>query len=293
MNRRAACLSPQPERGDGASLVAESNGTSLERPPHRRLPITGKVVYSDYAAEIHHQREIWRRKPALRILYRQWYGDMLQWMGERTPLIEIGAGCGNLKEFCPRVLATDVVNTGPWLDCVLDAQNLSVAANSVGGILAVDVIHHLQRPLNFLRQACAALKSGGRLVLCEPAATPWSRLVYGAAHHERLDLTWDLFGLDGQPLEPDPGHTFANMGIAELLFWRNRAETLSRVPSLSVVHAGKFGFLLYPLTGGFNYRCFVPQTRFESLLKLEDLIMRPFSKWLTGMRMLVVLEKRG
>jgi hypothetical protein len=58
-----------------------------------------------------------------------------------------------------------------------------------------------------------------------------------------------------------------------------------------LVHAQKFGFLLYPLTGGFGYRSYVPWIGFDTLQKLEDQIMRPFAGWLTGMRMIIVLEK--
>jgi hypothetical protein len=129
------------------------------------------------------------------------------------------------------------------------------------------------------------------LIVCEPAATPWSRMVYGFGHHEPIDLKWDLFGLDGRPPEADPGHTFANMGIAELLFWKQRDKTLERVPELKVVRARKTAFLLYPMTGGFSYKCYAPQFGFSTLLKVEDFMLRPFANWLTGMRMVVTLEK--
>jgi hypothetical protein len=152
------------------------------------------------------------------------------------------------------------------------------------------VLHHLQRPLHFLRQAAKALQPGGRLVLCEPAATPWGRLIY-SLHHEHIDTRWDLFGLDGTPPEPDPGHTFANIGIPEILFWRERARTLAAVPQLRLHSARKFGFLLYPLSGGFNYRSFVPHVGFRTLLRIEDALMGPFADWLTGLRMLVLLER--
>ena len=81
------------------------------------------------------------------------------------------------------------------------------------------------------------------------------------------------------------------MGIGELLFWKCREKTLAAAPGFKLVSARKTGFLLYPMTGGFSYKCFAPALGFAGFLAIEDFIMRPFANWLTGMRMIVVLEK--
>ncbi|HLX59802.1 MAG TPA: methyltransferase domain-containing protein [Planctomycetota bacterium] len=250
-----------------------------------------KTPFDDYLKEITFQREIWQRKPILQILYHRWYAEIVANLSALTPTVEIGAGCGNFKAFYPQCIATDVFKSGPWIDRVVDAHALDFADGEVGNIVVIDVLHHLQRPLEFLRQAAKALKPGGRLVVCEPAVTPWSRLVYGFGHHEPIDTHWDLFGLDGTPPDPDPGHTFANMGIAELLFWKFRAKTLEKAPSFKFIRARKTAFLLYPMTGGFSYKCYAPKFGFATALKIEDFVLRPFANWLTGMRMIVVLER--
>jgi len=66
---------------------------------------------------------------------------------------------------------------------------------------------------------------------------------------------------------------------------------LQAVPSLKLLSARKFAFLLYPMTGGFSYRSFVPAFGYTALMRMEDVLMRPFANWLTGIRMLVVLER--
>ncbi len=251
-----------------------------------------KTPFDDYLREIQLQREIWHRKGVLRILYHHWYRKIVRSLAPLSPVVELGSGCGNFKEFYPACIATDVVAGGPWIDRVMDAQKLSFGPAEVGNFVTMDVIHHLQRPLDFLRQAARATKPGGRLILCEPAATPAARLVY-RNHHEPLDVNWDLFGLDGQPPLDDPGHTFANMGIGEILFWRQRQRTLEALPELRLVKAWKFAFLLYPLTGGYNYRSLVPQMGLEFAFRLEDILLSPLANWLTGLRMIVVLEKRA
>jgi hypothetical protein len=145
--------------------------------------------------------------------------------------------------------------------------------------------------LRFLRRAQAALKTGGRLILCEPAITLWSRFIWGNFHHEPIDIKWDLFGLDPLPMEPDPGHTFANGAIPEILFWKHRAKTLEMLPSLRLVEATKFGFFMSPATMGFSHSSLVPDFGFSTLLVLEEALTRPFAERFTGTHMVIVLEK--
>lgn len=246
---------------------------------------------TDYSEEVRRQRDVWLKKPVLRLLYNHWYSQCAAFFSSERPVVEIGAGSGNFKSYYPDVISTDVFPSGPWIDLVMDAQVLALAPNKTGNLFVFDVLHHLQRPLDFLRRAVASIKPGGRLVVCEPALSPWSRFVYGVFHHEPVDENWDLFGLDGQPPQEDPLHEFANAAIPELLFWKNSARTVLLLEPCRLVHAQKVGFVLYPLTGGFGYRSYLPATGFVTLQKLEDQIMRPFAGWLTGMRMIVVLEK--
>lgn len=258
----------------------------------RRGPMA-KEKFNSYVEEIQFQRRVWERKPILRKLYNRWYADCVAWFSPLRPVVEVGAGCGNFKEFFPKAVASDVFRGGDWIDLVMDAQHLCLKENGTGNLLAFDVIHHLPRPLEFLRRAIAALKPGGRLIACEPAVSPWSRLVYGIFHHEPIDMKWNLFELDRSPLVADPSHTFANMGIPEILFFRWRDRTLEILPGARLIAARKFAFLLYPLSGGFGYRCFLPEKGLSLLTRVEDAVTRVVSGSLIGLRMLVVLEKRS
>lgn len=243
-----------------------------------------------YVEEVRRQRAVWLAKPVLRILYQRWFQRVVDSLSPLGPTIEIGSGCGNFKEFHPPAIATDVVSAGPWIERVVDAHQLDFAAASVGNLVAFDVLHHLQRPLDFLRQAERALQPGGRLVLCEPAVSPWSRVVY-AFHHEALDPTWDLFGLDGVAPDPDPSHAFANMAIAHLLFRQHPTLTSARVPGLRLLSVRCTDALLYPLSGGFSYRCLLSRHGLPALCSIEDALTRPVAGWLSALRLHVVLEK--
>ncbi len=252
-----------------------------------------KEQFSTYLEEIRFQQRIWERKPVLRELYHRWYADCAACFSPSRPVLEVGAGCGNFKQFFGDEIASDVFHSGDWIDLVMDAQDSSLKPGTVGNVFAFDVLHHLPRPLEFLRRAMAALKPGGRLVMCEPAVSLWSRFVYGTFHHEPLDLSYDVFRLDGVPRATDPGRTFANMAIPELLFFRGRDRTLELLRSAQMTTARKFASMLYPLSGGYGYRCLIPLRGLPFLMKIEDAISRVLPASLVSLRMLVVLEKRN
>lgn len=251
-----------------------------------------KQRLSNYEDELAAQRLAWERKPALRSVYRSWYSRIVEQLAPVGPTVEIGGGSGNFKEFHPDAIATDVIPAGPWLDCLVDARQLPFAASSVGNFVMADVLHHLPRPFDFLRDARRALRPGGRLIILEPAATPWSRLVLGLFHHEPVDLDQDVFGEDGTPPPANDGYTFANQAFGSLLFVRDPQETLERVPGLRLRSIDQSDFVVYPATGGFSYFCLVPERFAEPLQRLESRIVRRTGK-LTAMRLLIVLEREG
>src|SRR5260370_42692776 len=109
---------------------------------------TGAPV-RNYATDIEYQREVWRRKPALRAIYGHWYAQCVGALAKHQPSVEVGRGSGNFKAFYPKVSATDVLmDTGA--DAVADAMALPWQRDKGGTIVAVDVIRHLQRPFKFL-----------------------------------------------------------------------------------------------------------------------------------------------
>lgn len=252
-----------------------------------------KTPYADYRDELRFQREAWARKASLRRLYQAWYAEVVRALAPMRPVVEIGAGCGNFKAFCPEALATDAFRVGDWIDAQADARALPFRPGSVGNFVLIDVVHHLPRPLAFLRAAAAALRPRGRIVLLEPAATPWARFVFGAFHHEPLDPAQDFLAEDGTPAPPNPDGTYSNMATATALFVRRPDATLARLPGLALAGLRQTDFLAYPLTGGFGYRNFLPAALVGPLRALEGACVRGPLARLLAMRLWVVLERRG
>src|SRR5262249_2481278 len=140
----------------------------------------------------------------LSAVYRDWFNRLLAPLQNHRPIVELGGGPGLLKSEAPYVVSTDVVAL-PWLDIVCDASSLPFRTGTIGGLLMVDFLHHLPKPLLFLAEAGRALQRGGRLAAIEPWISPVSYMIYRWFHHEQCRLRVHLstpFGKDTkQPLD--------------------------------------------------------------------------------------------
>jgi len=84
------------------------------------------------------------------------------------------------------------------------------------GVVMLDVIYHLERPLEFLQEASRVLKPSGRLVMIEPAMTMLARKFYDRFHEEPVDMNADPFAQ--VVINPDRDPFDANQSIPALLF---------------------------------------------------------------------------
>ena len=97
------------------------------------------------------ERQVWQRKPVLRAVYGDIYARLSAFMQPGT-LLEVGGGSGNLKQYFPAVVSMDIQEAS-WLDVVGDAQRLPFATRSFDNIVMVDVLHHIEWPVRFFREA--------------------------------------------------------------------------------------------------------------------------------------------
>jgi len=235
------------------------------------------------AAVLAAHRVIWGRRPELRQVYGEWFERLLGCVAGLAPVVEVGAGPGFFKEFAPRLIAADVV-PGPWIDVCCDAGVLPFRSGSVGGIVMLDTLHHLPRPLEFLAEAARVLRTGGRVAMVEPWITPASYLIYRYLHHEDCRLSVDL----AQPFDGKVRAAFdGNAAIPYLTLERVRQGGLP----LRLVSAEPFIGLPYLATFGFKVGRPLPRI----LLRLSRLAERALGRLsrLVATRVVVVLENPG
>jgi SAM-dependent methyltransferase len=230
--------------------------------------------------------DVWKRKPVLRLVYDDFYRRIAD-VCVSGLTVEIGGGIGNLKQRLDNVVSTDI-QFGAWLDCVADAQRLPFSDGAVGNIVMVDVLHHVEFPVNFFREAARVLRPGGRIVMVEPAITWGSTLFYRLLHHEPVVTSADP--LAGGVPDPKRDPYDSNQAIPTLIATRDRARFQQQFLNLRVERVIWFSFLSYPLSGGFKPWSLIPAGLCPALLRFEHAV-EPLVGRLAAFRMLLVVEK--
>jgi SAM-dependent methyltransferase len=235
---------------------------------------------------LHGYLDLWKRKPVMRLIYDDFYDRIVV---ECVPgvTIEIGGGIGNLKQRLPHVIATDI-QFAHWLDCVADAQRLPFPASMVANIVMVDVLHHLEFPVHFFREAARVLRRGGRIVMIEPAITFGSMLFYRLLHHEPVRMSVDPLTDGASDPQRDPYD--ANQAIPTLIATRDRDRFEQLFPNLRVRRVNWFSFAAYPLSGGFKSWSLLPQQLAPHALRLERAIEGALGRFV-AFRMMLIVEK--
>jgi SAM-dependent methyltransferase len=229
----------------------------------------------------------WQQSPALRAVYADIFSDVRQTLAPGRTL-EIGSGIGLARDYVPGLVTSDVVATR-YVDRAVSAYE--IPTDGWDNIIAFDVLHHLQEPLRFFASASRALAVGGRIVLAEPAGTPWGRWLYRMFHHEpcRPRVVEPPFVF---PAEADG--SFANMGMGHALFSLHRPVVTGRLHQLdlAIVTVKYRDLLAYPATGGFSRPALLPVPVLRGLMKIERRLPQALMR-LLALRMLIVLEKQA
>jgi len=87
-------------------------------------------------------------------------------------------------------------------------------------------------------------------------------------------------------------HNFANAALPWLILQRGQNRFLAEFPELRIVQAEFLDFIAYPASGGFNYRSFLPLSLIRAIVQMEKFLPGLVTKYLTGMRSCVVIERR-
>jgi len=240
------------------------------------------LVSANDAALIEEHRKIWANRPELRKVYQEWFEQLFLAAGEAQPVVEIGSGPGFFKEFCPRLFSTDVIKN-LWLDVVCDAAQLPFLNGSIGGIVMLDVLHHLPNPLEFMNEAARVLRPGGRLVMIEPWITSLSYLLYRFLHHEDCCLRFDL----KQPFKEGKNALDGNAAIPFKMI-EHLADC--KMP-LKLIQRDIFIGLPYLATLGFKCSHAIPMALIKFAKGLEWLL-RPFRPF-AATRIFAVWESSG
>jgi len=228
------------------------------------------------------RREIIRRKPFLRQIYREWYGRLGAGMAPGSRFLELGSGAGFFKEVVPQLITSELFSV-PGVDQIVDARHLPFSRDELDGIVMTDVLHHIPDVARFFQEASRCVKPDGRVLMIEPWNTRWSSWVYRRLHSE--------------PFEPDGDWTIpstgplsgANGALPWILFERDRKRFEREFPEWSIESIDLLMPFSYLLSGGVSLRAFVPGWTYRPIRWTESRLNQ--SRW--AMFALIKLRKRG
>ena len=250
-----------------------------------KLPQTSNIEdLDDPSATILHA-EIINSKGFLKKLYVDFYHILKDKLPESAKtIVELGSGGGFIKEIIPSALTSDILDVD-GLDHVFSALEMPFGDASVDAFVMIDVLHHIPDPEQFFREADRCLIPGGKIIMIEPANTPWSRFIYKNFHHEEFDPE------SGWTLSASGPLSQANGAIPWIIFNRDREKFIDRFPVFEILEIKYHTLMRYLLSGGFTLRQLLPTWMYGVVRGIESLF--GFTGHLTGMFQTVVLEKRS
>lgn len=213
------------------------------------------------------RRAMVREKRFLFRIYDEWYRLIAADVPDnREMALELGTGAGFLKQYVPRLITSEIFRI-PGVDVVLDGQRMPLADRSLRAIVMTDVLHHIPRVREFLREAGRCVIPGGAIVMTEPWVTWWSKLIYRNLHHEPFEpeaTTWEF-----PPSGPLSG---ANGALPWILAHRDRAQMEREFPQWRVESIVPMMPLRYVLSGGVSMRTVVPLWSYGMWRKVDEML---------------------
>ncbi len=255
---------------------------------HLTDPLAKDLDIDDPATVLKHRQMI-EAKPLLKKIYRDWYreyGPSIEVTQSLIgPLVEIGSGAGFSKAIYPQMITTDIAEA-PYIDKVLDAQNMSYPDQSVRGFFLINVVHHFLKPAKFFKEVERTLMSGGRLVMLEPYNSPFNRLLCSNMDHyeyfDIIDASWEA--------SDQSRMSKANMALTWNILVRDQKRFKQIFPNLEIVSIKAHTFLSYILSGGMSYKSFLPAFM-SPCIDFIEWLCTPLMKWL-GTTMTIVIQKK-
>ena len=232
------------------------------------------------------QTEILSKKKLLLFWSREVYRYIKKNLSEHTVTLEMGSGSSLLWEHIPELIRSNILLVKEN-DLVFSAFNIPFKDSSVGNIILINVLHHLQDPVAFFEEAERVLKPGGRVLISDPYMSLLSYPIWHYLHPENCDVKNIGFNKSGDinPLIDANSATATNM-------FCNRGFSMSdRYDQLNLVEVQLHSKFFYWIAGGYNFPQFIP-TFLNPLVELVEKFLSPLDKWLASF-MYVIIEKKG
>lgn len=245
------------------------------------MPSNSQSLYDHDLARTRENRVRLQSNRNLMFWYRKLYQELFSGIPDfsRKRVLEIGSGTSPLKTYYPNVITSDILRL-EYLDIVFDCHHIAgyeaIPDHSVDVITLTNVLHHLNDPIQFLRDATRKLAKGGEVYIVEPYFSLVSYPLFKLLHHEPVDFSVarpQLARVDG-PLSS------SNQAMPHMIFF-TRPDWLGELGDCYVLEETRFGFftsLAYMLTGGISRNFHIPAWIYRPYFALDGFLARSMPK---------------
>jgi SAM-dependent methyltransferase len=247
------------------------------------------IPIGQHNVEIERNLQSWKRKPVLRLAYRDFHQRIAAHIDASLTgkIIELGSGIGNIRDVIPGVIRTDLF-PNPWIDQVENAYALSFQPAEASHLILFDVFHHLRHPRTALRECRRVLQANGRVILFEPYISAAGRLVYGPLHHEPIAFNAPIHPDAPSAFSPEADDYYAAQANATRVFWQGAHPEI--LDGWDVIARERIGGWPYALTGGYSKPQLYPAALYGVLSKVDRVLSAIPAA--AALRTLIVLRRR-
>lgn len=237
------------------------------------------------------------KKGSLRLYFTKVYRIVSEELNSRMSILEVGAGGGYSKEFLTEfsILRTDLLEF-PENDVVggVDLQRLPFSENEFDACFAIDVIHHVENPINSLKEIMRIVdfENDGRIILCEPYTSIFSYPIFKKFHFEQTSNPWTT---KFSQLKLNSAPSNGDQSVARLLFQEESGRLLiSEIfpDSDYSIKIRLFSFIDFFATGGLTRAFPLPVPIMQLLMLFENTIPQWALKYLAS-RCIITIAKRN
>lgn len=229
--------------------------------------------------------------PSVHLFYEAIYYRILEYLPKNYgQILEVGAGAGGSVKFLSHlnVLRTDYVISIPGrVTGGINVENLPYETDSFAGVIAFDLIHHLNNPEKGLLEILRVLKPDHFLVIVEPYVSPLSYLTYKFFHEEDVSIYINPKKLKSKV---DTQAATGNQTIMQSLLRTDLVRSSIKKKEISIIQREIFAPFSFYATGGINNPLPVPASLISQLLRLESKLPKLILKFAAS-RQIVIIQK--
>jgi SAM-dependent methyltransferase len=196
--------------------------------------------------------------------------------------VELGSGGGFIKDIIPQTITSDIMKI-PNVDLCFSGEQLPFKDASIDAFFLFNVLHHIKNPGDFLKEASRCLRIRGKIVMIEPANTPWSRFVYKNFHHESFNTSTGWTTEGAGPL------SCANGAIPWIIFRRDQKQFRQKFPGFQIQSYQNHTPIRYLISGGVSMRQLLPGFM-SGIIKGIEYLLTPLNN-IMGMFCTIEVEK--